>query len=88
MTIQEVTSSIEELIFSENTSDCLVACEILKGLDFPCMVKVNLIQPIVSSFKTLIEGCLKVGALDRADNLIEKGQALNETIIFLIKEDS
>lgn len=78
----QTKEQIENMIFSNDTDNCIIACEILKGLEMDSLMKYDWIIPIVKSFITMVEGCLKIGSdvsLDKASDLLKKIDVLNET---------
>jgi len=93
MTAQEITNTkaqLKEMIYSNEFSNCVLACEIIKSLEWSCIEKFNLIRPILSGYQKLCSAMMDAKAfnqMDKIDFIIKKIGIINELMSYLIDKD-
>ncbi len=87
MTAQEITntkSQLKEMIYSNELSNCVLACEIIKSLDWSDVEKLDFIKPILYAYhglcSALANSSKALNQLDAIELMTKKVGIMNELI--------
>jgi hypothetical protein len=89
MTAEEITNTklqLKEMIYSNELSNCVLACEIIKSLDWSSVEKLDFIKPILKGYQGLCSAMMDAKAfnqMDKIELMIKKVGTMNELIQYL-----